>query len=675
MPLLDSKVNEVFGGRVVRKDLVRKVKVGSNVPIFVLEYLLGKYCATDDPYAIEAGVNIVNRTLADNFVRPDESTKAQSYVREKGKHMIIDKVKVRYVSDDDKYWAELVNFGHRYVHIPDSFIQKYDRLLMGGVWAQVSLYHMYDEEAKGKRSPFWIEDLIPIQLANFDLEEYCEGRNHFTSDEWIDFLIRSLGMEPTNFDRRLKLLFLSRLIPFCEHNYNLVELGPRGTGKSYAYQEISPYGILLTGPTTVANLFYNMSTQKMGLVGIWDVVAFDEVADLQKMPKEIITMLKTYCESGTFARGKEALSAYSSIAFFGNTNQPVEVMVRSSHLFVPMPAIIREDMAFIDRIHYYLPGWEIPKMRFDFFTDNYGFVVDYFAEALREIRKQNYTDVIDKYYSMGSHLNARDVKAVRKTVSGLVKLLYPHGRFTKEELSEMLDIAMEGRRRVKEQLKKMGSFEYYQTSFSYVDNETREEFYVGVPEEGGKSMISSDPLAPGSVYAASVDHEGKVGLYRIEVSVSAGTGKLKTAGGIQGSMKESTQRAFSYIQGHKVEMGIASIFDTSDFHVEAIDLLSNRTQCDAGIAFVIAVMSAIKKHQVLPGLLIVGDLSIQGNIKALPSLSEVLQVAMDNGARKALIPLENKRNFLDVSADIMERVDPIFYGDPMTASLKALGIN
>jgi ATP-dependent Lon protease len=545
---------------------------------------------------------------------------------------------------------------------------------MGGIWAEVHLNHMYDEEARGKKSPFWIEDLEPIQLATFDLEQYCEGRRMFSTDEWIDFLIRGLGLEPSFFDRRLKLLLLVRLIPFCEHNYNMVELGPRGTGKSYAYQEISPYGILLTGPTTVANLFYNMSTGKMGLVGLWDVVAFDEVADLQKMRKEIITMLKTYAESGTFARGKEALSAYASIALFGNTNQPVEVMVRSSHLFAPMPDIIREDMAFIDRLHYYLPGWEVPKMRMDFFTDHYGFVVDYLAEALRDLRKHNYTDTVDKYFSMGSHLNARDVKAVRKTVSGLIKLIYPHGEFSKEELAELLDIAMEGRRRVKEQLKKMGSFEYYQTSFSYIDNDTREEFYVGVPEEGGRNLISTDPLAPGSVYTASVGEGGRVGLYRLEVGLSAGTGKLKMAGGVQGSMKESIHRAFSYLQSHKVEMGIASIFDTSDIHVEAIDLLSNRIPADVGIAFIIAVYSAIKKHQALPGLLILGDLSIQGNIKPLPSLSEALQLAMDNGARKALIPIENKRNFLDVSADIMERVDPVFYGDPMTAAMKGLGL-
>lgn len=671
----DKVSTKAFPGRVVKKELVRKVKTGANVPVFVLEFLLGTYCATDNPQSIEAGLSIVKSTLSENFVRPDEATKAQSTVRERGTHTIIDKIKVRYVSDDDKYWAEIVNFGHRYVHIPERFVKDYDRLLMGGIWAEITLKHLYDEEAKGKRSPFWVTSLKPIQLAHFELDDYCESRSAFTSSQWIDLLLRSIGLEPSHFTRRQKLLLLIRLVPFCENNYNLIELGPRGTGKSYAYQELSPYGILLTGPTTVANLFYNMGTGKMGLVGLWDVVAFDEVADLQKMPKEIVTMLKTYCESGTFARGKEALSAYASIAMFGNTNQPVEVMVRSSHLFVSLPEIIREDMAFIDRIHYYLPGWEIDKMRMEFFTTHYGFVVDYLAEALRELRKKNYTDLIDRSFGMGPHLNARDVKAVRKTVSGLVKLIYPHLEYSKEEFAELVDIGMEGRRRVKEQLKKMGSFEYSQTSFSYIDNETREEFFVGVPEEGGRDLISPDPLAPGSVYSASVDSEGKVGLYRIEVSISSGTGKLKMAGGIAGSMKDSIQRAFGYLQGHKVEMGIASILDTSDFHVEAIDLLSNRIACDPGVAFIIAIYSAMKKHQVIPGLLVVGDMSIQGNIKALPSLSEVLQVAMDNGARKALIPIENKRNFLDVSSDIMERVDPIFYGDPFTAAMKALGMH
>ena len=674
MPELDRKATRIFAGKVVRKDLVRKVKVGANVPVFVLEYLLGKYCATDDATAIDAGLRVVNSTISSNFVRPDEANKAQSMVKDKGKHTLIDKVKVRYLSDDDKHWAELVNFGHKYVHVPEHFLREYDRLLMGGIWAQIDIRHQYDEDARGKRSPFWIDSLKPIQIATFDLEEFRECRRNFTTDEWLNLLLRTIGLEPQNFDRRLKMLFLVRMIPLCEHNYNLVELGPRGTGKSYAYQELSPYTILLTGPTTVANLFYNMATGKMGLVGIWDAIGFDEVADLQKMSKEVVTTLKTYCESGSFARGKDALSGMASIAMFGNTNQPVEVMVRSSHLFMPMPDIIREDMAFLDRIHFYIPGWELPKMRVEFFTDHYGFVVDYLAEAMRELRRHNYTETIDRFFSLGTHLNARDVKAVRKTVSGLVKLIYPHGEFSQDELAELLGLALEGRRRVKEQLKKMGSFEYHQTSFSYVDNDTREERFVGVPEQGGRDMISADPLAPGSVYTASVDDQGRVGLYRLEVGCSPGTGKLKIAGGIDGTMKESIKRAFAYLAAQKGKLGISQQVDTTDFHIEGIDLLSNHVPCEAGIALIVAVYSAIKKQSVLAGLLILGDMSIQGNIKSLRSLAEPLQVGMDNGARRALVPLENKRNFLDVSGDIVERVDPIFFSDPMTAAMKALGM-
>jgi len=671
---LDQKITDVFAGKVVRKDLVRKIKVGANVPVFVLEYLLGKYCATDDPIAIDAGLRVVNNTLAENFTRPEEANKAQALVKEKERHTFIDKVKVRYLAQDDKYWAELVNFGNKYLHVPDRFVREFDRLLMGGVWSQVEIRHRYDEEARGRRSPFWIEQITPIQLASFNMDEYRENRSRFSSEEWVDLLIRSVGLEPTHFDRRLKLLFLLRMVPLCEGNYNLVELGPRGTGKSFAYQELSPYTILLTGPTTVANLFYNMASGKIGLVGLWDAIGFDEVADLQKMPKEVVTTLKTYCESGSFARGKESLTGLASIAMFGNTNQPVEVMVRSSHLFMSMPDVIRDDLAFLDRIHCYIPGWEVPKMRMEYFTDHYGFVVDYLAEAMRELRRQNFTELVDRYFSFGDHLNARDVKAVRKTVSGMVKLIYPEGNVNKDEMAELLSLALESRRRVKEQLKKIGAFEYHQTSFSYRDKETTEETYVGVPEEGGRNLISTDPLAPGCLYTASVNPEGKVGLYRIEVGVSSGTGKLKLAGGLQSQMKESAQRAFAFLQGHKVPMGIASVFDITDFHVESIDLLGNKIICEAGVAFIIAIYSAIKKVQAMPGLIILGDLSIQGNIKAVMSLVEPLQMAMENGARRALIPLENKRNFLEVAGEIIETVDPIFYSDPQTAAMKALAL-
>lgn len=668
---LDDKVNQVFAGKVVRKDLARRVKVGANVPAFVLEFLLGKYCASSDEAAIQLGLKVVNETLATNYIRADEATKAQSLVKEKGQHTFIDKISVRLT--DSEYWATAKNFGDKFLHIQNSYVRDYERLLTGGIWAQMDVRFEYDEDSGGKH-PFWIDKLSPIQIAAFDLDEYRQARREFTSDEWIDLIVRSMGYEPAEMDRRLKMLFLVRLILFAERNYNLVELGPRETGKSYAIQELSPYGALLTGPTTVANLFGHMNGKHKGMVAIWDVVAFDEVADLQNMPKEVITTLKTYCESGTFQRGKEADTGEAGIAFFGNTNQPIDVMVQTGHLFAPMPDVIRDDMAFIDRIHYYLPGWEIPKMRNDLFTDHYGFVVDYLAEALRSLRKHNFTEIIDHHFTLGAHLKARDRKAVRKTVSGLVKIIYPHGEPTVEELQELLELAIEGRRRVKEQLKKMGAFEYYHTSFSYQRNDTGEELFVGVPEQGGRDLIALDPLAPGSVYGAAVSNEGTVGLYRIEVSVSAGTTKLKMAGGVRGATKESINRAFAYLRSHKVDFGLGREVDTSDFHVEVIDLLNNKVEAELGVAFFVAVFSALRRTPVMAATLVIGDMSVQGNIKPARSLTEPLQIAMDNGARRALIPIENKRDFLEVSADIVEHVDPVFFGEPKAAAFKALGL-
>jgi ATP-dependent Lon protease len=668
---LDDKANRVFAGKVVRKDLVRKVKVGANVPVFVLEYLLGKYAASSDEVAIQMGMIVVNDTLANNYIRPDESTKAQVKVKQKGTYTFIDKVKVRLVDSDE--WAEAVNFGDRFLHIPTRYVTDYDRLTTGGIWAQVEMRFEYDEETKGKH-PFWIDRLTPIQIATFDLEDYRRARREFTSDEWLDLILRSMGYEPAEMSRRLKMLFALRLVPLAERNFNLVELGPRGTGKSYVVQEVSPYAALLTGGTTQASMFGHMNGRQKGMVQIWDVVGFDEVADLQKLPKEVVTTMKTYCESGQYQRGPEPVSGDASITMFGNTNQPIDVMVQTGHLFAPMPDVIRDDMAFIDRLHYYLPGWEVPVMRNDLFTDHYGFVVDYLAEALRELRKHNFTEIIDSHFSLGSHLSARDRKAVRKTVSGIMKVLYPHGEVTQEELAEILEFALEGRRRVKEQLKKMGSFQYYQTSFSYTVQETGEERFVGVPEQGGRDMISADPLAPGTVYTSGVTSDGTVGLFRLEVSVASGTGKLKLAGGVSGAMKESISRAFSYLQSRKAELGIARDFDTSDLHVEVIDLLNNRVEAEIGVAFFIAAFSALRKAPVAPALLVLGDMSVQGNIKPLRSLTEPLQVARDNGAHRALIPIENKRSFLDVPADVVEQVDPVFYGDPKTAAMKVLGL-
>lgn len=672
MPELDRKVTEIFAGRVVRKDLVRQVKVGANVPTYVLEYLLGKYCATDDPVAIEAGLRLVNSTLAENIIRPDEAMKAQSRIKERGEQSYIDKVLVRL--DGAKYWAEIVNFGHRFIHIPDTFPRKYERLLEGGVWAQISVEFRADEEVGGKVRPFFITDLKPIQLASFRLEDYLERRRAFTTDEWLDLLIRTIGLEPTQFSRRVKLFNLMRLVPMVQRNYNLIELGPRGTGKSYVYRDLSPYAILVSGgKTTVANLFYNMATRRVGLVGMWDVVAFDEVAGIQFSDKTAIQILKDYMEAGSFSRGREEIVAEASMVFAGNINQPVEVLTRTGTLFQPMPEDM-QDMALIDRLHFYLPGWEVPKMRNEFLTDHYGFVVDYLAEALRELRRLNFTEIFDRYFSLGSHLNTRDAKAVRRTVSGLVKLLHPAGDPTREEVQEYLELALEGRRRVKEQLKKMGAFEYYQTSFSYIDTESMQEHYVGVPEEGGHNLISQDPLEPGAIYTAAITDSDMVALHRIEVSRMSGTGRLRITGSPGRAMKESIVTAFDYLKANKSRLGIERDIDSYDFHVQVVDLTQGKEGSEGGVAFFIALYSLLQEKPVQAGLVVLGEMTIQGNILPVRSLVEPLQVIMDNGAKRVLIPTSNRRQFLEVPPDILESVDPIFYSEPLTAALKALGM-
>ncbi len=670
---LDRKATQAFAGRVVRKDLVRQVKVGTNVPVYVLEYLLGKYCATDDLASIEAGLRLVNSTLAESVIRPDEAMKAQSRVKERSLMTYIDKVSVRL--DGTKYWADLVNFSHSFIHIPDSIVRKYDRLLEGGIWAQVKLEYREDEEVSGKARPFFITELNPIQLATFSLDDYSARRAEFTTGEWIDLMVRSMGLEPAHFTQRVKLLMLMRLAPMVQRNFNLIELGPRGTGKSFVYRDLSPYSILISGgKTTVPNLFYNMSTRKVGLVGMWDVVAFDEVAGVQFDDKTAIQILKDYMESGSFSRGREELVAEASIVFAGNINQPVDVLVKTSTLFQPLPDEM-QDMALIDRIHFYIPGWELPKMRNEFLSDHYGFVVDYLAEAFRELRRRNYTDVIDRSFSLGTDLNTRDAKAVRRTLSGLIKLLHPAGDPTKSEMAEYLELALEGRRRVKEQLKKMGSFEYYQTSFSYIDNESMQEHFVGVPEEGGRALIGQDPMPPGSAYTAAVNENDTVSLHRIEISRMSGSGKLRVTGSPDRSMKESIVTAFDYVRANRSRLGIERDLDSYDFHVQIVDLMQSKEGSQGGVAFFVALYSLLRDKPLLAGLVVLGEMTIQGNILPVRSLIEPLQVIVDNGAKKVLVPVSNKRQYLEVPGDLLERVDPIFYSEPLAAALKAIGMS
>ncbi len=487
MDELDRKANDVFGGKVVRKDLVRRVKVGANVPVYVLEYLIGRYCATDDPHAVEAGLRMVNHTIAENFIRPDEANRAQFQLKDRGTATFIDKVRVR--SLENKDWAEMANFGNRYLHIPDHLIRKYPRLLELGIWAQVDLeYRPVGEDEEGRGRPFYITDVRPIQIASFEFEDYVAGRGQFTTDEWLDLLIRSTGLEPAHYDRRRKLLLLLRLVPIAERNYNLIELGPRGTGKSFVYRETSPNAILISGGrTTVAQLFYNLSSGRIGLVGTWDVIAFDEVAGIQFADSTAVQIMKDYMESGSFARGREELPAEASMVFLGNVNRPAAELVRQSHLFADLPEAMI-DVAFLDRLHAYLPGWEAPKMEQRFFTDHYGFISDYLAEALHQSRRHNYTGAADEEFAFGSDLNARDERAAKRSLSGLLKLLHPHGSWTRAELREYLELALEGRRRVKEQLKKLAPHEYAKTGFSYIERDTGTEYWVEVPEQPDRPL-------------------------------------------------------------------------------------------------------------------------------------------------------------------------------------------
>jgi ATP-dependent Lon protease len=670
--VLDPKVTRTFAGKVVRKDLLHQIKGGENVPSYVLEYLLGRYYASDDEDEIRIGIEAVKETLRSDYFRHDEANKAQALVEQRGRHRFIDRVEVRFLASESKYWAAMDHFGYAKIHVPDEFYRRYERLLEGGIWAIVDVeFRMSEDGSKG--SPFHIADLRPIQLARFDLDEYIEGRQCFSREEWIDLLLRSVGLEPALMERRLKMLLLTRFIPFVEKNYNFIELGPRGTGKSYAFSEMSPYCILLSGgKASTANLFYNNARRQVGLVGHWDVVAFDEVGGIRAQDLDAIQIMKDYMANGRFSRGITQVHAEASLVFVGNLNQPVETLVQNTatDLFQPLPKEF--DLALIDRLHFYLPGWEVPKNSKAMLTSQYGFVTDYLAEAFRTLRKQNRFDETEKVFRFGSHVEGRDATAAKKTVSGLLKILHPGGEWTKDELTEYVELALEGRRRVKEQLKKRGSFEFYKTSFSYIDQESGIERTVGLPEQGGPGVISQDPLLPGTIYTAAANEEAKVGLFRLEVTTTAGTGRLRTPAGLDRGLKESLNRAFSYLQSTKDRLGLVQVLAQKDLYAEAVDLSGSHIECPCGVAFFVAMISAIQNRRIQAGTVILGDLTIQGNIKGLASIVEPLQLVMEGGALRALVPLSYKAQFAGLPEEVVEKLDVVFYGDVDRVLLKSV---
>ena len=683
---IKEKLRQNFDGKIVRKDLTKKIKEGANVPTYVLEFLLGQYCSTDDDEIVQKGVETVKRILADNYVRPDESEKVLSRLRQRGALTIIDQVTVELNLKYDYYEARFSNLGLGGVPISEEYPEKFDRLLCGGIWCIVQLEYSNEQESdmslqdrkpkKKNESLIIIRKLTPIQMPHVDIDDLKKGRKAFTKEEWIDVLLRSIGMEPDQLTYREKWLLLLRMVPLVENNFNLCELGPRSTGKSHLYKEVSPNSILVSGgQTTVANLFYNMGKHTMGLVGLWDCVAFDEVAGIRFKDKDGVQIMKDYMASGSFARGKEEKAANASMVFVGNINQSVDVLLKTSSLFDPFPPEIGTDTAFLDRIHCYLPGWEIPKFRPEHFTDDYGFITDYMAEFLRELRKEQYGDALDRYFRLGKNLNQRDTIAVRKMVGGLVKLVYPDGVFDKEELEEILQIALEMRRRVKEQLKKLGGMEFYDVNFSYLDNETFDEHYVSVPEQGGGKLIPEGLCNPGQVYTVSRGRSGMIGVFRLESQMLPGSGKFERTGiGSDRDAKEATNTAFNYLKANGGRISSSISTSTKDYIINYQDLQGIGMTGKLALPTLIALCSIALGRPVLSSAAILGEISISGTMIKVDELPNALQVCLDSGAKKVLLPMTSATELGTVPADLIGSFNLIFYNSAEDAVFKALGV-
>jgi ATP-dependent Lon protease len=672
---LDEKAAILLPGLVVRKDLVRRMRSAFSVPMFVIEFLLGKYCASTDAEVIEDGLDFVRQTLAEKYVKPDERKVVKARIKQHTTYDVIDKVGVVLKEVHDKYWAELKNINLEYVNIEEAEVGRHERLLMGGIWAEVTLRYDDTYVFREVNRPFFIERLRPIQLSHRDMTPYLEARRRLTRDEWINLLLRSLGLEPMHpyYTGRRKLLYLMRLVPLVEKNFNLVELGPRGTGKSFVYQQVSPYSHLISGgQTTVAQMFVNLSTGQRGLVCLWDAVAFDEAAGVRFPDKNGINIMKGFMEDGAFSRGHEIITAEGSVVLVGNLDGDIETICRTSNLFYPMPKEM--DTAFFDRIHAYLPGWEFEKTRDEFYTEHFGLVSDYLAEILRELRKNSYTDLPEKFFRFGSHLTGRDQKAVRKMVSGLVKLLHPHGEVTKQELEEYITLAMEMRRRVKEQLKKMGGLEYWDVNFSYLDRQNGQETFVPVSESGGGLLITTGPLGPGSVYTIGTDlKDRKLALFLIQIQANKGSGRLIPLGNLSTPMKEGIKTADAYLKANLKNLGIDRDIEGYDFSLQALNLTQAKEGAETAVAFFIALVSALLGRPVKE-LVVLGEMSVQGLLLKVANLTERMQLALDSGAKRVLIPSENKRDLADVPDELLNKIHPIFYTDPINAAIRAMGL-
>ena len=704
----DKKIIENFPGKIVRKDLTTLMKKGANVPTYVLEYLLGMYCATDDEEAINIGIQKIRRILSENYVRPDQSEYVKSKIKENGQYTIIDKITVVFDDREDKYIARFTNLRMDPFEVPSDLVIHNEKLLVGGIWCIVKieyvglekeneedLQEIFEEEIFGNKkkkaklkkkkskydSPFEIASLKPIQMPNLDLDEIKEVRANFTKEEWMTLLLRSAGYEPDELTEKEKLHYLLRFVPFIQKNYNLVELGPRGTGKSHVYSELSPYSILMSsGTTTVSNMFYNMASRRVGLVGNWDCIAFDEVAGITQASGDMVQIMKNYMANGSFARGTDSVSSDASIAFEGNTFRSVADMMRTTNLFEPFPEAFNNDSAFFDRIHAYLPGWETPKLRSSLFTKDYGLISDCLSEFCHAMRKYDFTNSFSEYFALNDQFNTRDTIAVGRTFSGLAKLIFPDEIMSKDETREILEYAIECRRRVKEQLRKMTPGEFSDVNLGYIDLDTDEEHIVGLPEVANGTLVFEGLETPGYVYGVGRSVNDTIGIYRLENKLISGTGSLsfKNVEGLARapkSVKDSITAAFNYFEENSRKI-ISGAYDDFDYSLYFNDLQNRGVSDEISVAEVVGLFSGLANRAVLPSLVICGRVVMSGSMMPITTeLDEIFVAAANAGAKRIMLPAESKDKYNKLKSDLKDEISVIFYSTPLDAVKKALGVD
>ena len=674
---LDKKLLDAFQGYVVRKDIVRSVKGTANVPVFVLEYLLANSCSTDDEEKIKEGVENVQRVLREHYVNPDEANLVQAKIQQRGSYKVIDKISVRLDPSRDKYWAHLSNLNIKDANISENLVSSHEKLMTGGIWAIIDIDYDPLQTIGSRIYPFVISKIRPIQLSNFEEERIAKSREAFDNQEWLNVLLRSGGYEPESegITPRLRMLLLSRFIPLVESNFNMAELGPRSSGKSFVFKELSPYSMLVSGGQgTAASLFVNNSSGQIGAVGLWDALCFDESTDELFKDKEVVPLMKDYMESGSFSRAGKAgeKAANASIILNGNINQPVETVLQTSHLFSPFSDKIANDTAFLDRLSFFLPGWEIIKFAPHHFTNHFGFSTDFFSEWMHHQRKKSYVNAIDDFFILGSQMKQRDTKPVRKTVSGLIKLMHPDGNYTKEDVRQYLEFAIEMRRRVKEQLKRIGGMEFWDTNFSYIDKDTHEETFVTLPEERGSNLIEDVPLAPGTCYTATSDGD-KVALVKLEVVSIPGNGKLTISGNASTEVKEDVRNTYNYIRANeKTILSQQHSLNKLDVNIQITALLGSTVHKGIGGAVFTALVSSVFNRSLKPALAVLGNISIGGAIERALNFSDRVSLLSENGAKNVLVPMDNLQEMATLPAAILGKTDVPFYSSSQMLIQKIL---